>query len=42
LGFHVAAALVRIADDLVLLCPKEARLVPLLAEEALRRLEETA
>jgi hypothetical protein len=41
LGFHVAAALVRIADDLVLLCPKEARLVPLLAEEALRRLEET-
>ena len=41
LGFHVAAALVRIADDLVLLCPEESRLVPLLAEEALRRLEET-
>jgi len=40
LGFHVAAALVRIADDLVLLCPEESRLVPLLAEEALRRLAE--
>ena len=39
LAFHVAAALARIAHDLVELRPEEAHLVPRLAAEALRRLE---
>lgn len=39
LGFHVAAALARIAHDLVELWPAEANLVPRITAEALRRLE---
>lgn len=41
LSFHVAAGLVRIAHSLVVLCPEEAHVVPVLAAEALRRLRET-
>ena len=39
LGFHVAAGLVRISESLILLWPEDARVVPALAAEALRRLE---
>lgn len=38
LGFHVAAALARIASDIVELAPAEADLVPRIAAEALRRM----
>jgi len=40
LSFHIAAGLVRIAHSLVVLCPEEAHVVPVLAAEALRRLKE--
>lgn len=40
LSFHIAAGLVRIADSLVVLWPEDAHVVPVLAAEAIRRLEE--
>ncbi|MEP6471624.1 MAG: phosphotransferase, partial [Acidobacteriota bacterium] len=39
LGFHVAAALVRASESLILHSPEDALVVPALAAEALRRLE---